>query len=231
MKKIFAILLLSIFSSAFLFAADVEKPTYTVEETAKYKRGRDTSNNSYNFFDDSEKLSYMGNIFIINCGLIYRIDSLPAFTGGAAMQFSLTKRIACQAGISLITGKIGTKQKYDGATDVVDGDVTYGNFALSTKIFLSQIFWCGIGVMYETMIDGYYVDDDGTNKLHVDLKKEDDPAKIAAELSFGLLSSVGSESYAMPSIALRYNFPSDYKRKKKNIYVGINFGIALSLGR
>ena len=215
----FAITLLS---ANLIFAQETNKRILTVEEAAG---GRKTS------FDDSElEFKNTGSLFMVNWGMIYRVDRLPAYSIGAAIHFPLSNRFAIESGISLLNAKISSDEKFDGSTDVTSGSVTYTNVDITFKYFMRPNFWMGFGFAYETMIDGYYVDEVGGVPVHTELSRNDEQSLLAAKIAFGLLSPIGRETYAAPAFFIRYNIPVDPKLEKRNIYIGVNFGLAIKLG-
>ncbi len=220
--KTFIFCTLILFSVNFIFSQDSSKRVITVEEAAG---GR---NNSYEISDPQFKNT--GSLFIINWGMIYRVDRLPAYSIGAAIHFPLSNRLAIESGLSLLNAKISTDEEFEGSTDVTSGSVTYTDVDITFKYFLKPNFWMGFGFAYETMIDGYYVDEVGGIPIHTELSRDEEQSLLAIKLAFGLLSPIGRETYAAPSFFFRYNIPVDPKMEKKNIYVGVNFGLAIKLG-
>ncbi len=211
-----------IICSNLIFSQDQPKRVLTVEEAAG---GRNTSYDS----SDSE-FKNTGSLFMANWGMIYRVDRLPAYSIGAAIHFPLSNRLAIESGISLLNAKISTDEEFEGSTDVTSGSVTYTDVDITFKYFLKPNFWMGFGFAYETMIDGYYVDEVGGVPVHTELSRNDEQSLLAVKLAFGLLSPIGKETYAAPAFFFRYNIPVDPKMEKKNIYAGVSFGLAIKLG-
>lgn len=222
MKK--SVLFLSVmFFSALNSAVEDPRKTITVEEAA----GK--SGSEFSETNDS-KFAKTGNLFQVNWGMIYRIDRLPAYSIGMGMTFPLSKRLFINSGISLLNAKVSSDEEFEGSTEVISGSITYSNVEINFNYLVTPTFWIGAGAVYESMIDGYYVDRIGTNNIHSDLSRDEEQSRLSGKLSFGLLSPIGKEVFAIPSVNFRYNIPMDHKFEKKNIYIGVNFGLGIRLG-
>jgi hypothetical protein len=201
-----------------------KKRDYTVEEAA---------GTNHLLYEDGGFASpgLSGNLFMVNWGVYYRVDRLPAYSLGAGMQFTLSNRIGIETAISLLNGKVSSDDKYESAVgEVSGGSTTFADVDIFMRIFATRMVWFGFGFSYETLIDGHYVDDDGTNYLHREMTKEDEPNKLAFKIGVGLLSPISRENYAIPALTIRYNIPVDSKFDQKDIYAGVSFGMAVRLG-
>jgi hypothetical protein len=223
---------------AFNLAAQTKKKDLTVEEAANARdevRSTDdvvakeipSATRGTVYVPPKEQRLPTGNLFVTNWGITYRIQNLPAYSLGAGMIFPLSDMTAIETSLALVNGKISEGTKYSGATSVTGGSITYSDVDLTMKWFFNKNFWFGLGAVYETMLDGYYIDSSTT---HVPLTAEEEPSRLAVKLSFGLLSPISTENYAAPSFNLRYNIPTKFKFDKKDIFIGVTFSMAMKLG-
>lgn len=228
---------------AFNLAAQNKKKSLTVEEAANAKddisanedvvaKEIPSATRGTVYVPPKEQRLPTGNLFVTNFGITYRISNLPAYSIGAGMIFPLSEMTAIETGISLINGKVSEGTKFAGATGTVTGgSITYSDVDLTMKWFFSKSFWFGLGAVYETMLDGYYIDQTaGPVDNHRTLTASDVPSRLAAKMAFGLLSPISSENYASPSFNVRYNIPTKMKFTKSDIYVGVSFGLAMKMG-
>ncbi|MFW6138408.1 MAG: hypothetical protein ACOC7U_04460 [Spirochaetota bacterium] len=173
----------------------------------------------------------IGNMVIVYGGLNYMLNDLPYASIGFGFDFPLSSNILFSPGIRMLNTRISEGADYTGATSVEGGEINYIDINFDLKFFLQQSWWFSVGFIYESFRDGYYIDNDGANILHVALNSTDESNKLGFRTSTGIYSSIRENIYVIPGIALRYSLPtsSDYSFSASDIVFIIDFGLGFKM--
>jgi hypothetical protein len=94
---------------------------------------------------------------------------------------------------------------------------------------MTKSIWMGMGFTYEFFVDGYYIDDTGSD-IHTAIEKTDEKNKLAIKLATGLYSFIGSNTIITPGLSVRYNLPTEsFTFDTSDILIGVNLSIGTKM--
>lgn len=234
MKKLLVIVFVLFFMASIGGFAQERPEAPGVGETTEEEEGKEAEEKTKKEKPKKEKVPLevdIGNMLIIKGGVNYRLTELPYGSIGFGFEFPLGNALLFGTGITMVRTKVLSDASYTNATSVEGGEINYLDVMFSLRTFIRKNWWFSGGFIYEAFLNGYYIDNDGTNTLHVALSKTDEPNNLGLHLATGLYSMVRENVYVLPGVSLRWNLPTTgaFSFAISDIALGIDFGIGIRM--